>query len=1098
MRYLNWLLPILILFCVPAAAQRSGLVNSGEVIRQAAALYDSAKYKDGLKLLDKVSRSDTNYVWSLYERSIDCEADSEYTRAIDYCKEGLALKEQRDYEPDFYNTYGNTLTDMGKPDEALKIFDRAIAKYPAYALFYFNKGIAWSALKKPAEAERMFQKTLLVNPYVYSAHFQLGLAALQQGKIVPAYLCFMGYLLVNPEGKYLSRSIKLLDNISKSTDDILEFKSSRAVTPNENYQAVEDILTSKIALDKAYKPKISLDDPISRQIQAVFEKLDYSDTDTDFYIQYYLPFYKQLYAENKLEPFIFRIFSSVNIPLIQEYTKKNKKELEACSAEAGVYFDLVRQTRELFYKKRAGYTEKYLFEDGKLAGKGTLANNGKILTGNWTTYYPAGNLGGRGQYNPAGEKDGQWVYYYFDGSIKAKEHFVNGKLQGEQLFYFENGNLSSREYDTNDKADGLATAYYYAGNVRSVTNYKQGKKDGAEKDYYSNGALLSETFYVNGQLSGADRGYYKSGQLKSTEQYVGDKAEGPYKSYHENGVLASEGQLSKDKNTGEWKFYYPSGKIKDKHSFVNDEEEGPHAEYFENGRVSYACTAKKGKIDGEANYFYEDGKPLEKYIYQNGIIKSAKFIDTLGHETNITTARDSGVELSAHSMNGFRRSHGFFDAKGELSGPDTLFYPSGKIEEINTYKDGELNGSSISWYRNGVKKSEVNMTDGKEDGYLTTWYPNGKLEAEGWMKNGEYHGEWLFYDEPGRLTGKSNYLDGDLDGYKETYNPDGRITTEEKYHRGWLEKLVQFDSLRSVIHVDSFPKASGVYTLIYPGGKVMTRASYINGDFEGPYQTFYFDGSVEDSYNYKKGMLDSIYTSYYYGGKKSEEGMYSHGNRTGTWKYYNEDGIIDMTSQYRDDELNGERTYYFENGVKNYVAEYKDGESDGTDKRFELDGSVAYQVTFRDGKAVAYTYFGKDGRLVSPISLLPGDRTVKALFPNGKVARECQYSDGVKTGLDLVYFNNGQLRFSDSTSYGISTGVEKEFYPDGKPRSLYHYLNDNYNGICTDYNENGLAKKEAAYDNGVLQGPTKYYNKNGKPTKIYWYYYGKLISVKNE
>jgi antitoxin component YwqK of YwqJK toxin-antitoxin module len=41
-------------------------------------------------------------------------------------------------------------------------------------------------------------------------------------------------------------------------------------------------------------------------------------------------------------------------------------------------------------------------------------------------------------------------------------------------------------------------------------------------------------------------------------------------------------------------------------------------------------------------------------------------------------------------------------------------------------------------------------------------------------------------------------------------------------------------------------------------------------------------------------------------------------------------------------------------------------------------------------------------------------------------------------------------------------------------------------------------KKEVGYENGETHRSSKYYNENGKLVKTMWYYYGKLISVKNE
>ncbi len=419
MKYLILLIFVLITLPKISSAQKIELINSGELLKTGAMVHDSGQYKKALSIYNKISRNDTNYVRSLYERAMTCEADSQYKQAIKYCEEALSLHEQRDYLPDLYTVYGNTLHDDGQPEKALAIFDAGIAKYPSYSLLYFNKGVVQLTQKRYAEAEALFQKAIMVNPYMYSAHYQLGLAALKQGKIIPAYICFTGYLLMNPSGKYWSKSINFLNQMSKVTDEVLDYKNKRTINPDDNYQAVEDIVLSKIALDKGYKPIIALDDQISRQIQAIFEKLEYSDNNNDFYIQYYFPYYKKVFTEGKFELFINHIFTSATVPIIQDYNKKNKKALDALVNEAADYFNLIRATRELAYKKRDPINDRFYFENGKLVGKGVLTNNGKTLTGHWEFYYPAGNMKAIGEYNAQGQREGSWLFYYASGNLKS-------------------------------------------------------------------------------------------------------------------------------------------------------------------------------------------------------------------------------------------------------------------------------------------------------------------------------------------------------------------------------------------------------------------------------------------------------------------------------------------------------------------------------------------------------------------------------------------------------------------------------------------------------------------------------------------------------
>lgn len=1096
MKYYYYLFLLLVVLSKTSSAQKIELVNSGEIIKQSITLYDSARFKDALQVLTKVNRSDTNYVWSVYEKAINCSADSQYTQAIKYCQEGLSLTTQREYEPELYNTYGNALNDLHQPEKAVKIFDQAIAKYPSYSLLYFNKGITYMGMNRYADAEAMFQKTLLVNPYMYSAHFQLGFVALQQGKIMPAMLSLIGYLLVNPEGRYWSRSIGILDKISKGSDEILELKKNKVGTADDPYAEVEEIVLSKIALDKSYKPLISIDDPISRQIQAVFEKLEYQKDSKDFWMQYYLPYYKQVFSQNKLELFIFHAFSNVNLPVVKDYSKRHKKELDKFVDEAAYYFNQLRSTRQLNFANRDTVTQKYYYEDGKLIGKGKLSADGKIVMGPWLSIYGAGNKKNIGTYNDAGQRIGTWTYYFYSGALKAKETFVAGKLMGKQEYYFENGNPSSVENYVNGNLEGMSSTYNYNGTLKFTATYKQGKKDGIERKYYANGSLQEVDNYSNDELNGIATEYFKNGKIKSTSHFSAGKAVGPYKSSFETLGISTDGQFVNANAEGEWKFYYESGKIKEKRNYINNNEEGPHTEYYENGQISVIYNTKKGKINGDVVYYREDGKVWSKQVFANGVVVMAEYNDLAGKQVYHAEAKTALADLVTYSIDGIKKRHRHFNAAGQLDGPDTLFYPSGRVSQIDEYKNDKLNGTSLSFYTSGKKKAEIPVTEDESNGYSVSYHANGMMESEGWLQAGDHQGVWLFYDEKGRLTNRSYYLNNDLDGFKETYSPNGKKSLEEKYHLGWLEKITQYDSTEKVMLVDTFPKATGKYKLIYANGKPMTEGNYVNGELDGPCKTYYFDGSLESSFVYKRGYIDSAYVSYRFGGKKNSEGMFDHGSKTGFWKFYDEDGKLSSTSNYVNDELNGERTYYFENGAKDYIGLYKAGVLDGPAKKYDPDGTLAYQTTFDDDYAVSYSFLATDGKLTPPAVIAYNNGTVKSFFPNGKPSRECSYSDGGKNGHDVIYYSNGQIRSEDTPVYGLAYGITKDYYPNGKLKSVYNYIMDNPDGVCKEYYANGNLKKEMTFDNGEYHGPTKYFDENGKLVKTTWYYYDKLISVK--
>jgi antitoxin component YwqK of YwqJK toxin-antitoxin module len=230
----------------------------------------------------------------------------------------------------------------------------------------------------------------------------------------------------------------------------------RIAEPSDNFRLVEQIVLSKIALDKNYKIIIDLDDNISRQMQVMFEKLVFDESDPDYYMQYYVPLFKKIFADKKFEYFVNYIFSGVNLPAIQDFNKKKKKDIEALKTDLVEYFNLLRATRELRYVKRNYNGPCYQFSEGKLYGKGIIKGK-DILTGPWTFYYSFGNKKAEGLFNDKGEKEGAFSYYYFNGQLKGQEIYRNGKQEGAETYYSDQGAVTSRTTYKNGQPDGLHT-----------------------------------------------------------------------------------------------------------------------------------------------------------------------------------------------------------------------------------------------------------------------------------------------------------------------------------------------------------------------------------------------------------------------------------------------------------------------------------------------------------------------------------------------------------------------------------------------------------------------------------------------------------------
>ena len=1086
----------LVLVSLFAAAQNNPLIVSGDLIHEGSKLYDSGAYQKAIAVFTRIDGNDTNYVRALYGIGLCYYADSQFNKSVVYCEKALALDSDPEKIPDVYNHYGNSLDAAGDPARALRVFDSAMAKYPAYSLFYLNKGTVLMKQKRYAEAEAVFQQGLLIDPYSYSSHYKLGLCALDQGKLIPAFLSLMGYLLMSPEGKYSGSCINLLHAMARNTDEIQGLVNRRKAEPSENYQLLEQIVQSKIALDQNYKPLIPLDDAISRQIQAIFEKIEAPEADSDFYLQYYVPYYKACFVNKQFETFINHIFLSVDLPVLKEYRKKNKKELDVFTDNAAAYFNVIRSSRELYYTRRDTATVRWSFSNGELTGHGKYLKKEDKLVGPWEFYYPGGNIKARGSYGDDGKREGPRIYYYFNGQVKGKEIYQDGKQTGEETYYFSNGSRSSHSWYKDGQPDGESVSYYLVGTVHTITHYQAGKEEGVKLVFFDNGDTNYLENYSAGVLNGLVRSWYQNKKSDVTLYYKNGKVDGPYEKYFENGQLSSKGNYVMGKQEGIWRFYFPNGQLKSEQNFVNDKQEGAHKDYNDQGVVTGAYSYKHGKIDGEARYFDDDGKLYAIYTYGSDVIQKAQFVDKGGGAIGQSERDHKSLAMVEYLPNGSKRMQGVFNENNNITGTETFFYPSGKVFETDEYQDGTEQGPSLAYYADGTKKNESGYADGKLNGYHRSWFSNGQLQEEGWYKDNDACGYWLGYNDLGVLTDSVYYSGGVMTGTRTSYLPNGKKEFETRFQSGWMQEWKQFDSTGRLLEDISFKDGTGNLLVVYPDGKRNIEGKYVRGKLDGAYTYYYPDDRKMIEELYVKGLLNGPYKAWFHSGIVSVEGQYIYGDKSGVWKEYYPNGKLKNVGQYTDGKLNGKETAYTEEGKPETETMYKDDLKTGPFKRFDPDGTMAFQVTFKESKPISYTWLDKNGQLLPETPIRAESGKIKAWFPNGKVSAEFEYKDGYLDGVSKLYYTNGQLRNQHFLQYGDLVDHYTVYFANGQLQSDYMYMHDNMHGPFKEYNEKGALVYTGNYYDGQEHGIIRYFDDKGNPKETYLYYYGKILSIK--
>ena len=235
---------------------------------------------------------------------------------------------------------------------------------------------------------------------------------------------------------------------------------------------------------------------------------------------------------------------------------------------------------------------KYELNDGVMYADGKEANG--------TFEFKSGKYKVKGNYIN-GLPDGLFEEYYEDGSIMAKDTFVNGEIVAKELYY-KNGNLLGNFTENNDIKlyydDGSLILSYDAEKEEAIYYHENGNplmvsnSDGTTL-YNENNEVVSklrddDLTDIGATLKKLDDGTFEL--VKENEVIAKIDANSEIINY-----LYSTGEplLKVNENTGETEFFFKNG-----NTFMEEKEDGSIINY-KDGKPLY-------EIDGDSETIYNE------------------------------------------------------------------------------------------------------------------------------------------------------------------------------------------------------------------------------------------------------------------------------------------------------------------------------------------------------------------------------------------------------------------------------------------------------------------------------------------------------------
>jgi len=310
----------------------------------------------------------------------------------------------------------------------------------------------------------------------------------------------------------------------------------------------------------------------------------------------------------------------------------------------------------------------------------------------------------------AGLKQGEWLDFWSDGTVKTERNYRDDMLHGYYKEYdlkgklivtllYDNGKVTGTDIDNSAEID-IQNRYNDAGKLIYSGPFKDGVPVGIHREYNDDGTVKNAHIYNdNGVL--ISQGVVDEGGNRN----------GPWKDYSAGGIVIAEGAYSDNRRTGTWKFYNESGKLEQAGSYSN------------------------GRIDGTWRWYYPEGELLREEDYYQG-------------------KRDG--QYTEYTRTGEKIAQGTY-AEGERNGE--WKFKSGDNTEEGSYLLGLRDGTWKATYPNGKLRFKGEYRQGEPEGHHVLYYDNGRIKEDRYYRNGLRTKTWKKYNEDGEVILTVTYRD---------------------------------------------------------------------------------------------------------------------------------------------------------------------------------------------------------------------------------------------------------------------------------------------------------------------------------------------------
>ncbi len=302
-----------------------------EKIKQGIELHDRGFYEKALKLYREALNINPANVLALYESALTCFHMGDNERSLRFALKGM------EYESEllarFYMMAGNNLDIMGKPRQAIEVFQKALEIDPEHGLFYYNLGITYFGMKDYPRAVYYFNESIKRSPRHASSHMGLAEVYIAQNKQIEALLMLSRFLTLEPKSRRALIALQKLDYVMNAgitrADDNKTININISAPGNSGGPQLSMMemfyklnRTGRFLDENRDRPEIELRIMDFSALTSFMNKDKLKESDS-FTERYLISYFRDLSDAGFIGPFVYYIHQQVNDKVIQDWLKQN-------------------------------------------------------------------------------------------------------------------------------------------------------------------------------------------------------------------------------------------------------------------------------------------------------------------------------------------------------------------------------------------------------------------------------------------------------------------------------------------------------------------------------------------------------------------------------------------------------------------------------------------------------------------------------------------------------------------------------------------------------------------------------------------------------